>query len=83
MPNRFRLLSAKGEESGLAVRILVAEDEVWPDHPNALLIAAAPEMLEALRELLRWSGSDDTIAGPEIAARSAARAAIRKAGLLS
>lgn len=46
---------------------------------NALLISAAPEMLEALRELLRWSGSDDTIAGPEIAARSAARAAIRKA----
>ena len=46
---------------------------------NFRLILSAPELLEALEALLNWSGSDDSIAGPEIASRKAARAAIAKA----
>jgi hypothetical protein len=56
----------------------------WPDNQaeaeaNARLIAAAPEMLAALESMLKWSGSDDSIVGPEIAVRNYARAAIAKA----
>lgn len=40
---------------------------------------ADPELLEALETVLKWSGSDDSIAGPEIAARGYARAIIAKA----
>lgn len=80
MPHRFLLLSAKGEETGLAVRILVAEDEVWPNQPNARLIAAAPEMAEALGRALDVL---DDLPFPEgEGAKQAARAALAKAGIL-
>jgi len=80
MPNRFRLLSATGAESGLAVRILVAEDEVWPDHPNAVLIAAAPELAEALLALVDTANAHCPVDHPAL---PLARNILRKAGLLS
>lgn len=76
-----------GDNGGQCI-VILGEDKrialvLGPDTPetrkNADLISAAPDMLEALRELLRWSGSDESIAAPEIAARKFARAAIRKA----
>jgi hypothetical protein len=54
-PHCFRLLSANGTDAGLAVKILSAEDEVFPNSSNARLIAAAPMLLRenaALRAAL-------------------------------
>jgi len=53
MPHRFRLLSAKGEPTGLAVKVLEAEDEMFPHSANARLIASAPDMLKLLNEAMK------------------------------
>lgn len=54
-------------------------DLIAERNANRALIAAAPKLLDALEAVLKWSGSDDSIAGPEIAARGYARAIIAKA----
>lgn len=36
------------------------------------------QLEEALEAVMKWSGSDDSIAGPEIAARKAARVVLAK-----
>lgn len=65
------ILDAKGR--------LVATVTEWEDEgtPNACLVEAAPELLEALENLVRWH---DTGTNPPIASDwSKARAAIEKA----
>ena len=58
-------------------------NKMVPDHsPDAgkmgALEAANRELVEVLEAMLKWCGSDDSIAGPEIAAREAARDALAK-----
>lgn len=46
---------------------------------NARLIAAAPELLEALRDLLAWSGIPDNGSKDAVLLRNQARSAIARA----
>jgi hypothetical protein len=50
------------------------------DAANARLIAAAPDLLEALQGMLDVYGNDGHLHAPALAALRAARAAIAKAG---
>ena len=55
---------------------------LWGDHQalaNARLIASAPDLLEALREMLAVYGNDGHFHAPALRATRAARAAIAKA----
>lgn len=89
-PWKVSLLDATGEESphhifiepGVAVIERKVDGRYQHDMPNAYLISAAPDLLEALRTYLAY---DEYICGsiceqPEVMARMApARAAIAKA----
>lgn len=49
LPRHYKLNAFTGK--GLAVTVLESEDEVWPKHPDARLIASAPDLLAALKAI--------------------------------
>jgi hypothetical protein len=51
----FGMADADVDTEGAARRPIKAPD-MWKQQANARLIAAAPEMFEALREVVRWNG---------------------------
>lgn len=65
--------------SGLVVAIALVDVEELPGDANARLIAAAPEMLEALEQALRYIEADECAHGRQFGDGNVVRAAIAKA----
>lgn len=82
-PEEFAVIVGVGGASGTMVvaEIATGINDKWTpeDEANARLIAAAPELLAALRELLALGQQESIEDGELEAAQKAARAAIKKA----
>lgn len=76
------LTSVRTSEKHLSIAHKIGPNLVYR-HPenlaNAYLIAATPELLESLKDLLAWANIQDHHSRQAVAIRNAARAAIAKA----